>query len=413
MLTLNQQQAFEKFKRLKVGALFMKQGTGKTRVAIELIKTTDSDLVLFFCPFSTKENLKAEIDKWELDREYLIIGYETISNSDKIYIDLLKKINNRNIFIVADESIFLKNDNTIRYRRLMNISENSEYKLILNGTPISKNEWDIYNQMNFLSPEIIGMSKNEFLNVFFKKIKYKKVGEKAREFYKISEINIDYLHKLIAPYVFECDFEFEKKEKTKKIVIPASVEAERVYNLKKQRLLESLANGKSSVKHFSNLAMACFKDQGRYEEIAKNIKEKTLIFSTFVEEAKEVAKHLNCHLITGETTLEERNNILNEFEKDNKALVMTFGTGAYGLNLQFCNKIAFTSITFDYAKTDQAISRIKRIGQERDVEYTYFTSNLKIYNMIFENNQKKQDLKELLIDKIKNNNAFEHFSKKL
>ena len=92
MLTLDQQQAFEKFKRLKVGALFMKQGTGKTRVAIELIKTTDSDLVLFFCPFSTKENLKAEIDKWKLDREYLIIGYETISSSDKVYIDLLKKL---------------------------------------------------------------------------------------------------------------------------------------------------------------------------------------------------------------------------------------------------------------------------------------------------------------------------------
>ena len=413
MLTLNQQQAFEKFSKLKVGALFMKQGTGKTRVAIELIKTTDSDLVLFFCPFSTKENLKAEIDKWKLDREYLIIGYETISSSDKIYIDLLKKINNRNIFVVADESIFLKFNKTIKYRRLMNISQNSQYKLILNGTPISKNEWDIYNQMNFLSPEIIGMSKDEFLNIFFKKIKYKKVGQKAREFYKISEVNIDYLHKLIAPYIFQCNFEFEKKEKIKNILIPASVEAESVYNLKKQRLLESLANGKSAVKHFSNLAMACFKDQGRYEEIAKNIKEKTLIFSTFVEEAKKIAKYLKCHLITGETPLEERNKILNEFEKDEKSLVMTFGTGAYGLNLQFCNKIAFTSITFDYAKTDQAISRIKRIGQERDVEYTYFTSNLGIFIMIFENNEKKRSLKELLIEKMNKNNAFEYFSKEL
>ena len=33
--------------------------------------------------------------------------------------------------------------------------------------------------------------------------------------------------------------------------------------------------------------------------------------------------------------------------------------------------------------------------------------------MIFENNQKKQDLKELLIDKMKKNNAFEYFSKEL
>ena len=54
MLTENQKKAFEKFKKLKVGALFMEQGTGKTKVALELIKTTDSNLVLFFCPFFYK-----------------------------------------------------------------------------------------------------------------------------------------------------------------------------------------------------------------------------------------------------------------------------------------------------------------------------------------------------------------------
>jgi SNF2 family protein len=85
---------------------------------------------------------------------------------------------------------------------------------------------------------------------------------------------------------------------------------------------------------------------------------------------------------------------------------MTLGTGAYGLNLQFCNKVAFSSITFDYAKSDQAISRIKRIGQENDIEYIYFTSDLGIFNMILENNEKKRDLKELLIDKIEQGGSY-------
>ena len=76
MLTETQQWAFDKFKRLKVGALFMKQGTGKTRVAIELIKTTDSDLVLFFTPCSTKDNLQQELIKWQFNRQYIITGYE-------------------------------------------------------------------------------------------------------------------------------------------------------------------------------------------------------------------------------------------------------------------------------------------------------------------------------------------------
>ena len=124
------------------------------------------------------------------------------------------------------------------------------------------------------------------------------------------------------------------------------------------------------------------------------------MFCTLVSEAINISNQLNCYLITGDTPLSERSEIKEKFKNDSKALVMTLGTGAYGLNLQFCNKVAFSSITFDYAKTEQAISRIKRIGQENDIEYIYFTSNLGIFNMIFENNEKKRSLKELLIDKI-------------
>lgn len=415
MLTDKQQYAFDKFKRLKVGALFMKQGTGKTKVALELIKTTDSNLVLFFCPFSTKNNLQDEINKWGLDIDYKIVGYETLSSSDKTYIELLEEIENKKLFIVADESIFIKNDETKRYKRLMIIAKMSEYRLILNGTPLTKNEWDIYNQMNFLSDKIIGMSKQEFLNVFFKKISYKKAGQRPREFYKLSDVNIDYLHKLIAPYIYECDFNFDKDERTQYIRIIASDVNREDYNVKKQTLLNSLGKGDSIIQQFQNLALSCFNDKKRHKEIAEYIKNQgqIIVFCTFVEEAEKIANELKCYLITGSTPLNERSEIIESFKDDSKALVMTLGTGAYGLNLQFCNKVAFSSITFDYAKSDQAISRIKRIGQNKDIEYTYFTSDLGIFNMILENNEKKRDLKELLIDKIKEEKLCDYFTSKL
>ena len=82
-LTNHQQEAFNKFSKLKVGALFMKQGTGKTRVAIELIHSTDCDFVLFLCPFSTKSNLFAEVKKWQLDRPFEIVGYETVNEPEQ------------------------------------------------------------------------------------------------------------------------------------------------------------------------------------------------------------------------------------------------------------------------------------------------------------------------------------------
>lgn len=400
-LTNQQQEAFQKFKELRVGALFMEQGTGKTRVALNLINETDSDLVIFFCPCSTKNNLQAEITKWNIDREYYIFGYETIASSDVTYLKILDMVQNRNVFIVADESIFIKNENSKRYRRLMDIAKHSHYRLILNGTPITKDEWDIYNQMNFLSPKIIDMDRHQFLNTFFRRVKYKKRGQSAREFYKLSEVNIDYLHKLIEPYIFECSFQFDKQVKSKEISVVANEETREKYEIQKESLLKSLEIGQSSIEQFQNLAVACFSDKDRHKEIARHLKGQIIVFCTLLSEVEDISKEIDCYVITGAQSLSERSEIIEQFKVDDKPLLMTIGTGAYGLNLQFCNKIAFASITFDYGKIEQAKSRIRRLGQERDIEYTYFTSDLGIYTMIQENNQRKIDLKELIIEKSK------------
>ena len=406
-LTEQQEEAFQKFKELRVGALFMEQGTGKTRVALDLVNETDSNLVLFLCPCSTKGNLQAEIDKWGIQKEYYIFGYETVASSDTTYLKILDIIKDKKVFIVADESIFIKNENSKRYRRLMNIAKHSHYRLILNGTPITKNEWDIYNQMSFLSPKIINMDRSQFLNTFFKRVKYKKRGQSAREFYKLSEVNIGYLHKLIEPYIFECSFQFDKKVKSTNIEVFASEETREKYETQKERLLNSLAVGESCIEQFQNLAVTCFDDENRHKEIARHLKGQIIVFCTLLSEVNDISKEIDCYVITGAQSLSERSEIIERFKVDDKPLLMTIGTGAYGLNLQFCNKIAFASIAFDYGKIDQAKSRIRRLGQERDIEYIYFTSDLGIYDMIQENNQRKIDLKELIIERIKKGEQLE------
>lgn len=178
----NQIEAFKKFKKLKVGALFMKMGSGKTKVAIELVDYNKCDLLIYIAPFSTLNNIEKEFLKWNLKTKYILIGYETIQSSDKKYLWLLEKIKNKRNFIIADESIFIKNEETKRFKRLYEIRKKCEYALILNGTPLTKNEWDLYNQMYFLSPLIIDMDRKEFLNVFFKKIIYKKKEKKKIHF---------------------------------------------------------------------------------------------------------------------------------------------------------------------------------------------------------------------------------------
>ena len=200
----------------------MKMGTGKTKVALELVNYNNVDLLVYVSPFSTLSNVKAEIKKWGINCKYILVGYETLSSSDRTYLNLLNNVKDKKAFIIADESIFIKNEKTKRFKRLCEIRKYCKYALILNGTPLTKNEWDLYNQMEFLSPLILNMSREEFLNTFFKKITYKKSKHHEHIFYKFSKINAELLYKMISPYIFECDLQFDKKETTKIIKIPYS-----------------------------------------------------------------------------------------------------------------------------------------------------------------------------------------------
>ena len=381
-----QQEVFNRFKKLKVGALFMKMGSGKTKVAIDLVNNVEDkiDLALFIVPNQTIKTLEYEIIKWGLDVPYLIKSYENISQSDKGYLDTLKIIKDKRLFIVADESSFIKNETSKRYERILEIAKYSEFRLILNGTPITKDEWDLYNQMYFLSPKIIGMSRNEFLNTFFKKITFKKAGEKEKTFYKLSEINIDYLQKLIDPYVFKSDLDFSLKESINNKIIISSSKTQEAYLKQKEILLKNIKEG------YNNILLDLVKleyinacDKNKAREIAGYIKNKQVIcYCHYLKELDLIKTNLNnnCYVITG--GIKNRNKIIESFKNNNKPLLITYGCGAFGLNLQFCNEIVFSSLIYDYSKLEQAKYRIKRIGQTKDIIYTTYKTELGINKLI-------------------------------
>ncbi|MDY2887337.1 MAG: DEAD/DEAH box helicase [Malacoplasma sp.] len=395
----NQIQAFEKFKKLKVGALFMQMGTGKTRIAIELVDYNKCDLLVYIAPFSTLNNIEKEFIKWNLSTPYILIGYETIQASDKKYLDLLNEIDNKKVFIIADESIFIKNEETKRFKRLCEVRKKCEYALILNGTPLTKNEWDLYNQMEFLSPLIMKMSRQEFLNIFFKKITYKKRGHKENTFYKFSEVNAELLYKMIEPYIFKCDLDFNKKEFVEYHYI--IYENDEYYKEKEKKLNEYIENRKSEtiVNMLTQLNVIASNYYKKNDELIKYINnKKVVVFCNFINEIEYISNKINCYTIVGGT--KNRKNIIEKFKNDNKPLLMTYGVGSYSLNLQFCNEIVYSSINFDFAKMEQSKYRIKRIGQEKDIKYTYFLTNLGINKLILENIDRKCTLENLVKEKM-------------
>ncbi|MBC1627186.1 helicase SNF2, partial [Listeria welshimeri] len=163
----NQKQAIEKLKKYKVGALFMKPGSGKTRVACELIKDVNPDYVLWLVPFQTKENLANEIIKWNYDFPQEIIGIESLSNSDRLYLDCRDKLKKATkSYIIMDESLKIKNKQALRTQRAIKLARLADYKLIMNGTPLSRNILDLWSQLDFLSPQILNLTFSQFKKTF-------------------------------------------------------------------------------------------------------------------------------------------------------------------------------------------------------------------------------------------------------
>lgn len=328
---------------------------------------------------------------------YIIETYEGLSMSDRRYLKVLDDINGHKLMIIADESIFIKNGDSKRHNRTMKIAGESEYRLILNGTPITKNEWDVYYQMAFLSPRIINMDESQFLQTFFKKIEAKKRGRPKKTWYEFSEVNINALKKMIEPFVFEVDLEIDVKEVNETELITASVDTRNEYNELAEQLFERIEDGEGFFDLLSIMQVVMFTDKERCKEIAEIIGGQEIVYCSYLKEMEYIAKYKDCYVINGSTHIDDRQKILEQFKNDDKPLLMTYGVGAYGHNLQFCNRITFASITYDYGKVDQAMYRIKRLGQERDVYYCKMRSDLGIYNMIDDNLFHKNNLHDLLI----------------
>ena len=254
--------------------------------------------------------------------------------------------------------------------------------------------------MQFLSPLIMKMSKNQFLNTFFKKITYKKKDKKENTFYKFSEVNAELLYKMIEPYIFKCDLDFNKE--VKEIYNYIQYQNENDYYIEKEKKLEEyIEKGTSDViiNMLVSLNVIASNYEKKNDELIKYVKDRqVIVFCNYISEIEYISSKLECYIITGQTT--HRNEIIDKFKHDNKPLLMTMGVGSYSLNLQFCNEIVYSSLTFDYAKIEQSKYRIKRIGQERDIKYTYFLTDLGINKMILENIDRKCTLDNLVKEKM-------------
>jgi SNF2 family DNA or RNA helicase len=346
--------------------------------------------------------------------DLIVMSYGTMRND----IEILRKFEYQ--CIVLDESQAIKNPSSLTARNLLKLK--SRNRMALTGTPIENTLLDIWSQMNFLNPGLLG-SYTYFEKQFIRPIEKSANPKKAEE-----------LKKFIDPFVLRRTKGQVMKElppKVEKIhFCEMNSQQEELYEKVKSQYRNEILNhvnqvgiNKSRLKifnglmHLRQLALnPILKDHeyegssGKDDEITRMMiraidnGHKILLFSQFVGYLKNIGQILKdqniqyCYL-DGSMDEKERADQIDLFQNDDtiRVFLLSLRAGNSGLNLTAADYVFLADPWWNPFTMKQAEDRAHRIGQDKTVmSYKFITKNT-IEEKILALQLKKTKLAESII----------------
>jgi SNF2 family DNA or RNA helicase len=346
--------------------------------------------------------------------DLVVMSYGTMRND----VEILR--NYRFNCIVLDESQAIKNPSSQTSRALLKLQSKS--RIALTGTPIENTLLDIWSQMNFLNPGLLG-SYTYFEKQFIRPIEKGANPQKTEE-----------LRKLIDPFVLRRTKKQVMKELPPKIekvhFCEMSAEQSELYETVKNQYRNEILNhvtelgiSKSRLKIFNGLMHLrqialnpSLKDvnydggSGKDDEIMRMLLRavanghKVLFFSQFVgylkvfEEMFEQQGVEYCYL-DGSMDEKERQVQIDLFQNDDKKRVflLSLRAGNSGLNLTAADYVFLADPWWNPFTMKQAEDRAHRIGQDKPVFSYKFITKDTIEEKILALQAKKAALAESVI----------------
>ena len=291
-------------------------------------------------------------------------------------------------YIFLDESQNIKNPESQRYKAVRMLQ--SRNRVVMTGTPIENNTFDLYGQLSFACPGLFG-SKQQFADLYSTPIDQFKDKRRSEE-----------LQKKIRPFILRRTKEQVAKELPEKteIILYCEMGAEQreVYEANKKEIQDFILKQsedelpKSSMhvlKSITQLRQICnsaalLADGKSYLQASSKIevlldqieskvsKHKILVFSQFVTMLDLIKKQLEQRSIkyaylTGKT--KDREKVVQSFQQDHDVSVflISLKAGGIGLNLTQADYVFLVDPWWNPAVENQAIDRAYRIGQSKNV----------------------------------------------
>lgn len=425
------------------GILADDMGLGKTIQALTMLeayKTNNQSLLaIVICPTTLIFNWANEVKKFTpalshhihhgnlRTRAHTDLGnYDiVITTYGTLRSDIAMLLKLKFDYIILDESQAIKNPSS-KVTKAASLLQGKN-RVCMSGTPLQNNTFDIFAQMNFLNPGLLG-SMEFFRNEFATPID--KFGEKE---------NKEHLRKLLYPFILRRTKEQVAKdlpEKTETVLYCEMGDEQRKiydafrnsYRDKIMGTIEQQGIEKSQLTILQGLmklrqicdSPAILNEQEKYpnhsiklEELSREVEEnitisghKALIFSQFLGMLDLIRKKLTTDGITyeyfdGSTSATDREKAIRNFQEndDCRVFLISLKAGGVGLNLTAADYVYIVDPWWNPAVEQQAIDRTHRIGQTKNIFAYRMICIDSIEDKILQLQEKKRSLaKELIAD---------------
>jgi SNF2 family DNA or RNA helicase len=321
-------------------------------------------------------------------------------------------------YVFLDESQTIKNSNSQRYRAVAMIKSRS--KVMLTGTPLENNTFDLYGQFSLACPGLLG-TRQHFKDQYALPIDKFHDTRKAQE-----------LQRKIRPFILrrsKKQVATELPEKTEMVIYcEMGDEQRKVYDsykmeyrnflmsqrsedlsrqtmhiLKGMTILRQICNSPASLSSDQYYGNASAKIDTLMEEIEGKVKvHKILVFSSFVTMLNLIRTELENRKIafsylTGQTRKREAEVSRFTDHEGVRVFLISLKAGGTGLNLTEADYVYMIDPWWNPAVENQAIDRVYRIGQKKNVVAVRLICPDTIEDKIMQLQQSKQRLVEDLI----------------
>ncbi|MBK7764299.1 MAG: DEAD/DEAH box helicase family protein [Bacteroidetes bacterium] len=294
-------------------------------------------------------------------------------------------------YVILDESQTIKNPSSkVAKAAQLLVCKN---RIALSGTPMQNNTFDIFSQMHFLNPGMLG-SKDFFREQFAKPV------DKFQD-----EETKQHLRKLIYPFLLRRTKEQVAQDLPEKTEITLYCEMgkeqrsiyESYKDLYRSKILGTIDQQGIEKSQFAILqglmklrqicdSPAILNEVDKYEnhsakldELVRELEENTgnhkvLVFSQFLGMLALIREKLKEHGIAyqyfdGSYTAQQRENAIQEFQnnEDCPVFLISLKAGGMGLNLTAADYVYIVDPWWNPAVEQQAIDRTHRIGQTKNI----------------------------------------------